>query len=88
MEFVAGKSLEKILAKSGPMSVRQGLRLHPSGGVGACSTRSSSGMVHRDLKPQNLMLTPEGRVKILDFGLAKLNRERRPGEGLTRENAR
>ena len=86
MEFVAGKSLDKILAKSGPMSVRQGCDCIYQAALGL-QHALERGMVHRDLKPQNLMLTPEGRVKILDFGLAKLNREGRPGEGLTRENA-
>ena len=43
-------------------------------------------MVHRDLKPQNLMLTPAGKVKILDFGLAKIASEQRAISGLTRDN--
>jgi hypothetical protein len=41
------------------------------------------GMVHRDIKPHNLMLTPEGQVKILDFGLARFVSESPTGGGLT-----
>src|SRR5207302_8123145 len=49
---------------------------------------SKQGMVHRDLKPQNLMLVHNsGLVKVLDFGLARLVKETRKGKGLTAENA-
>src|SRR5262249_807537 len=41
------------------------------------------GMVHRDIKPHNLMLTPDGTVKVLDFGLASLAEARDATEGLT-----
>ena len=86
MEFVAGQSLEKFLAKRGRLSVVDACRLVRQALVGL-QHASDRGMVHRDLKPHNLMLTPDGKVKILDFGLAKIASERRRSDKLTRDNA-
>jgi hypothetical protein len=86
MEFVPGQSLDRYLAKNGPLAVPVACRLIQQALTGL-SKAHKLGMVHRDLKPQNLMLTPEGTIKILDFGLAKLVSERQQGDGLTRENA-
>jgi serine/threonine protein kinase len=86
MEFISGQSLDKYLAKNGPLSVVQACRIIQQAFAGL-NDAHKRGMVHRDLKPQNLMLTPEGKVKILDFGLAKLASEHRQGDNLTRENA-
>ncbi len=84
MEFVPGQSLDRYLAKNGALPVMQACRIIHQALAGLHAAHKH-GMVHRDLKPQNLMLTPEGKVKILDFGLAKLASEHRAREGLTRE---
>ncbi len=86
MEFVAGQSLDKYLAKNGPLSVMQACRIVHQALIGL-NDAHKHGMVHRDLKPQNLMFTSDGKVKILDFGLAKLASERQDGDGLTGTNA-
>ena len=76
MEFVPGQSLDRYLAKQGPLSVQQACDFMQQAAAGL-NNAFKQGMVHRDLKPQNLMLTPEGKIKILDFGLAKLASEQR-----------
>jgi serine/threonine-protein kinase len=69
MEIVEGRSLSALLLQ-GPMNPatvqRYGLQL-----ADALAHAHEHGFVHRDLKPANVMITSEGRVKVVDFGLAK-----------------
>src|SRR5512136_1998064 len=73
MELVPGRSLAEALA-GGALPERDALRV----GVQLASALEEAhgqAIVHRDLKPGNLMVTPRGELKVLDFGLAKLVHE-------------
>lgn len=82
MEYVDGTDLAKVLEKRGPLPVVHACNYIRQAALGL-QHAFEQGMVHRDIKPQNLMLTRAGRVKILDFGLARLARQRKRGRGLT-----
>lgn len=86
MEFVPGRSLDKLLASVGSLPIETACRCVRQALAGLQHAHEH-GMVHRDLKPHNLMLTPEGKLKVLDFGLAKLTESQAVGEGLTSANA-
>ena len=70
MEYIEGQTFAELIPSTGlPVLqvVRYGVQI-----ADALARAHAAGIIHRDLKPSNLMLTMDGRVKILDFGLAKL----------------
>jgi CheY-like chemotaxis protein len=74
MEFVEGVDLDRLLRERGALAVAQACAYARQTALGL-QHAWERGMVHRDIKPHNLMLTPQGQVKILDFGLARFRSE-------------
>ncbi|MGY4098096.1 protein kinase domain-containing protein [Nocardia sp. R16R-3T] len=70
MELVQGEPLNTVLNRLGRLSVAQGLDMLEQTGR-ALEVAHAVGVVHRDVKPGNILVTPTGQVKITDFGIAK-----------------
>ncbi|MEV6428352.1 protein kinase [Nocardia sp. NPDC051463] len=70
MELVQGEPLNTVLNRLGRLSVVQGLDMLEQTGR-ALEVAHQAGVVHRDVKPGNILVTPTGQVKITDFGIAK-----------------
>jgi serine/threonine-protein kinase len=86
LEYVPGDTLSQRLAKA-PLPLREALDLGRQV-ADALDAAHEAGVIHRDLKPANLKITPEGKAKVLDFGLAKALEAERPGaaDGETETN--
>ncbi len=69
MEFVEGRTLQELIPERG-LALEQALQ-YAVQIAGALSKAHSAGLVHRDLKPGNIMVSHQGFVKVLDFGIAK-----------------
>jgi Tol biopolymer transport system component/predicted Ser/Thr protein kinase len=69
MELVEGETLDDRI-KSGPIPIEESLKLALQISE-ALEAAHEKGVIHRDLKPANIKVTPDGKVKVLDFGLAK-----------------
>ncbi len=70
MEYVNGRTLKEVLTAEGPLQPRRALEISAD----VCAALEFShrhGIIHRDIKPGNVMLTQTGQVKVMDFGIAR-----------------
>ncbi|HEU5034728.1 MAG TPA: Stk1 family PASTA domain-containing Ser/Thr kinase [Mycobacteriales bacterium] len=70
MEFVAGSTLREVLRQRGKLSPGEAVAVMDHV-LAALAAAHAAGLVHRDVKPENVLVTADGRVKVADFGLAR-----------------
>jgi hypothetical protein len=80
MEFVDGRSLQELVRQDGPLNHREAARIGLAV-LDALRTAHAADVLHCDVKPQNVLVTAEGRVVLTDFGLATTLAERRTETG-------
>jgi serine/threonine-protein kinase len=71
MELVSGRTLQALLLERGRLPLGETIEIVAQAAA-ALDHAHASGVVHRDVKPANIMIEPDGRVKVMDFGIAKL----------------
>jgi serine/threonine protein kinase len=79
MEHVAGITLDRLVARDGPLRIETACDMVRQAALGLQHAHER-GMVHRDVKPGNIIRSADGSVKVLDFGLAQLAAEEAPAE--------
>jgi serine/threonine protein kinase len=70
MEYVEGRTLKDVIRTEGPMSPERAAEI-TADVCSALAATHARGIVHRDINPGNVMLTPEGKVKVMGFGIAR-----------------
>lgn len=71
MEYVKGRDLSRLIRDEGPLTIKGATALLRQAAQGLCHVHHA-GLVHRDVKPSNLLIDEEGTLKIVDLGLARL----------------
>lgn len=74
MEYVEGQSLDRLIKSEAPLNVRKALEITRQA-ADALAAAHEQDIIHRDIKPQNIMIDTLGRVKVMDFGLASVQSE-------------
>ncbi len=72
MEYVPGPDLQERLHRQGPLSIEETIQLGKDIGS-ALAAAHRRGILHRDVKPQNILISPDGRSRLTDFGSAKID---------------
>ncbi len=70
MEFVQGRTVSSLLSDGDPVPIGEAVQI-TVGVLNALEYSHHEGIIHRDIKPGNVMLTPSGKVKVMDFGIAR-----------------
>lgn len=72
MEYVQGRTLADVLAQDGRLLPERAMEIAEAV-ASALSAAAAAGIVHRDIKPGNIMITPRGDVRVMDFGIARMD---------------
>ncbi len=79
MEYIPGKDLKQLIRERGRFSVEAGIPLITQACAGL-GYAHRAGLVHCDVKPHNMLVSPDGRLKVTDFGIARALATMTPGE--------
>ncbi|MCW8805154.1 MAG: PEGA domain-containing protein [Ignavibacteriaceae bacterium] len=86
MEYVEAKPLSNCIQENGPFSLNEAVSISKQL-LNAIGHAHKVGVIHRDIKPSNILLCNDGRVKVTDFGLAKVIKQKGPASTVTQTRA-